>query len=121
MSIFSTLAHLLGGTTAGSTLSPIELKELLAGTAKPVLIDVRTAQEVKGGRISGAKHIDLTESGFSRKVDALPREGTYVLYCLSGGRSGRALSAMKGMGFQDVRHLGGGIGSWKAAGYPLAK
>ena len=123
MSLLSTLTSLLTGAPDTSTLAPIQLKELMAapGSERPVLVDVRTPGEWKGGHIQGAKHIDVSDSSFSTKVGALPRDGKYVLYCLSGGRSGRALSIMKGMGFQDVRHLGGGIGTWKAAGYPVAK
>lgn len=123
MSILSTLTSLLTGAPDTSTLAPIEVKELMAapGDRRPVLLDVRTPAEWKGGHIQGARHIDVSDPSFQQKVGGLPREGRYVLYCLSGGRSGRALSIMKGMGFQDVRHLGGGIGTWKAAGYPVAK
>jgi len=123
MSIFSTLTSLLTGAPDTTTLAPVDVKELMAapGDQRPVLLDVRTPGEWKGGHIQGAKHFDVSDSSFSQKVGGLPRDGKYVLYCLSGGRSGRALSIMKGMGFQDVRHLGGGIGNWKAAGYPVAK
>lgn len=123
MSIFSTLTSLLTGAPDTSTLAPVDVKALMAASPdeRPVLLDVRTPGEWKGGRIQGAKHIDVSDSTFSQKVGALPRDGKYILYCLSGGRSGRALSIMKGMGFQDVRHLGGGMGTWKAAGYPVAK
>lgn len=122
MSFFSKLLSLLTPDTT-STVAPIEAKRLLAlpASEKPVLIDVRTPGEWKQGRISGAKHIDVSASEFDRKVQALPREAGYLLYCRSGGRSGSAVSRMKSMGFANVKHISGGIGSWQAAGYAVSK
>ena len=123
MSIFSSLLSMVSGGTSGATVTPSEVREQMALPAveRPTLIDVRTPGEWKQGRISGAKHIDVSASDFDKKVSELPREGRYLLYCQSGGRSGMALSRMKSKGFTDVNHLGGGISTWRAAGYPVAK
>lgn len=122
MSFLSTILSLLTPDTS-SLVPPVEAKRLLAlpPSEKPILIDVRTPGEWKQGRISGAKHIDVSSGEFDRKVQAMPRDGRYLLYCRSGGRSGAALSRMKSMGFTDVKHLSGGIGSWQGAGYSVAK
>jgi len=122
MSFLSKLVSLL--TPDATTLvPPIEAKRLLALPAaeKPVLIDVRTPGEWKDGRLLGAKHIDVSADDFDRKIESLPKEQSYLLYCRSGGRSGAALSRMKSRGFTEVKHISGGIGSWRAAGYPIAK
>jgi rhodanese-related sulfurtransferase len=123
MSIFSSLLSMVSGGTSGTTVTPAEVRDLMALPApeRPTLIDVRTPGEWKQGRISGANHIDVSASDFDKKVEALPREGRYLLYCQSGGRSGMALSRMKSKGFTDVNHLGGGMSTWRSAGYPVAK
>ena len=122
MSFLSKILSMLSPDTS-ALIPPIEAKRLMALAApeKPQLIDVRTPGEWKQGRISGAKHIDVSSSDFERKIQALPKEASYLLYCRSGGRSGVALSKMKSMGFADVKHISGGIGSWQSAGYAVSK
>jgi rhodanese-related sulfurtransferase len=123
MSILSSFLSIVSGGSQGSTVAPTKVRDLmqLPVPERPTLIDVRTTGEWKQGRIAGARHMDVSASDFDGKVGNLPREGRYLLYCQSGGRSGMALSRMKSMGFTDVNHLGGGISTWKAAGYPVAK
>ncbi len=122
MSFLSKILSMLSPDTS-ALVAPIEAKRLLAlaGSEKPQLIDVRTPGEWKQGRISGAKHLDVSSHEFDRKIQALPKEASYLLYCKSGGRSAMALSKMKSMGFANVKHLSGGIGSWQRAGYAVSK
>jgi len=123
MSILSSLLSIISGGSQGPAVAPAQLRDLmqLPSPERPTLIDVRTTGEWKQGRIGGARHIDVSASDFDGKIGALPRDGRYLLYCQSGGRSGMALSRMKSMGFTDVNHLGGGMSTWRAAGYPVAK
>lgn len=122
MSFLNSLFALLRGSS-GSTLSPDQVKEMMEApaSARPVLIDVRTPREWKDGHIRNARHADISDDDFAGKVGSFSRDGKYVLYCLSGGRSGYALSVMRSMGFHDVSHLRGGIGAWKSAGLPVVK
>jgi len=122
MSFLSNILSMLSPDT-DSVVPPIEAKRLLGLPAaeKPVLIDVRTPGEWKEGRLSGAKHIDVSGIKFDAEIDKLPKEASYLLYCRSGGRSGMALSKMKAKGFTNIKHVSGGIGSWQAAGYPVVK
>lgn len=122
MSILSKILSLLSPDTT-SMVPPIEAKRLLGLPAgeKPMLIDVRTPGEWKLGRLTGAKHLDISGGTFEADIAKLPKEAPYLLYCQSGGRSGMALSRMKAKGFTDLKHVAGGIGSWKAAGYPVVK
>lgn len=121
----SFLAKLLALFTpdTSSRLAPIEVKQLLAlpPAERPLLVDVRTASEWKQGHIAGSKNIDITGGEFDRKIQGIAKDASILLYCRSGGRSGSALSRMKSQGYQNVKHLAGGIGSWQAAGYPLKK
>lgn len=75
-----------------------------------VVIDVRTANEVAQGYISGTTHfIDIRRSDFAEQINALDTSKTYLMYCRSGGRSGRASEFMIQNGFNSVYNLKGGI------------
>jgi len=86
----------------------------LAGCSKPApvdataatIIDVRTPSEYAAGHLDGALNIDFYDATFSTQIGALPKDGTYLLYCRSGSRAGQAQSQMKQMGFTHVTNLG---------------
>ena len=71
-----------------------------------ILIDVRQPDEYAQGHIPGARSVPLQKSrDFSLEVTD-PDTPIYV-YCLSGGRSARAVRALRGVGFTAVTDLGG--------------
>ena len=76
------------------------------------IIDVRTYAECNQGVIPGSKHIDIMDHQFLNKVNELPKDGTYLIYCRSGNRSAMACSVMLRNGFQNVYNLGNGIMGW---------
>lgn len=84
-----------------------------------ILIDVRTPAEFNSGHISGAVNIDYKSADFEKKIEQLDKSKTYLLYCRSGNRSGRALQVMKSAGFKKVVHLAGGIKAWNAKNLSL--
>jgi len=100
------------------TVKSDKLAEELASEA-PVLIDVRTAAEWdKDGYIEGAINIPLND--FFASLDKLPaKDAKIVVYCGSGHRGAIVLMAMKLMGYENVRNLGGGLGAWKTAKMPV--
>ncbi|MFT5347647.1 MAG: phage shock protein E, partial [Bacteroidia bacterium] len=60
-----------------------------------VLIDVRTSTEVASGYIPEAEYfIDINGANFEQKIAELDTTKTYIMYCRSGARSGRAASYM---------------------------
>jgi rhodanese-related sulfurtransferase len=78
-----------------------------------VLIDVRTPGEIAQGYIKGAqKFIDINGASFESEIQALDKSKTYVMYCRSGGRSGRAADYMVNNGFTNVYNLLGGISNY---------
>lgn len=78
-----------------------------------VLVDVRTPEEVAEGYISGASHfINFYDDDFQTKIKSLDSTKTYVIYCRSGGRSGKAAQFMIDNGFTKVFNLSGGISSY---------
>ena len=101
-------------------LTPDEF-ELKLSEPGIVLLDVRSAFEFGGDKIKGAKNISFTQADFKSQVDKMDKNGTYLVYCLSGSRSAGAVNSMKAMGFNNVYHLKGGIENWKSAGKPVVR
>jgi rhodanese-related sulfurtransferase len=66
-------------------------------------IDIRTPEEIANGKIPSALEIDYQSDDFKEKVSQLDKSNKYVLYCRSGGRSGRAWTLMNDMGFKDLK------------------
>jgi rhodanese-related sulfurtransferase len=75
-----------------------------------VLIDVRISIEVASGYIPESEYfIDINGANFEQKIAELDTTKTYVIYCRSGARSGRAASYMSQNSFTEVYNLEGGI------------
>jgi rhodanese-related sulfurtransferase len=91
------------------------LGELLDGGAVE-LIDVRREYEWDGGRIAGARHIELNR--LSGAAKSIARDRPVVFYCRTGNRSAMAAEAFRLAGY-DARNLAGGIEAWNAAGRAL--
>jgi rhodanese-related sulfurtransferase len=112
------------GPAAGENLSPGEAAALLRETGSGgdfLLLDVRTPQEYRDGHIAGAVLIDYTAPSFREELAGLERGKTYLVYCRTGNRSGKAASLMKELQFRNVRHLAGGITKWKEEGFPTVR
>ncbi|MDO1449262.1 rhodanese-like domain-containing protein [Rhodocytophaga aerolata] len=98
-------------TTSYTNVSAAEFKQLQEDK-NALVLDVRTAGEVAGGKINGARNIDLMSSSFEKQLQGLDKSKTYLLYCRSGSRSAQAASTMTSMGFEKVYNLKGGISAW---------
>ena len=70
--------------------------------AGATVIDVRTPSEYAGGNIDGALNIDVSAADFVERINALPKDETYVVYCRSGNRSAAAIAIMEEQGFTDL-------------------
>ena len=89
---------------------------------RAALIDVRELAELRAsGKARGALHIPLSLIPLKANPatpDCAPGLGLQTpvyVYCASGGRSGMAAQALRGMGFAQVTNLGG-FGNWVSAG-----
>ncbi|MEA5573526.1 rhodanese-like domain-containing protein [Calothrix sp. UHCC 0171] len=80
------------------------------------LIDVREPGEYAGEHIPGARLVSLSQ--FDPRKIPQDEDTQLVLYCRSGNRSTIAAQKLFEHGFTKVNHLEGGMGAWKAAGYP---
>lgn len=71
-----------------------------------VLLDVRNADEFRRGHIPGA--INMPVDSIESIVKKVKKKDTPIYsYCLSGARSGRAVSALKALGYTNVINIGG--------------
>jgi rhodanese-related sulfurtransferase len=107
------------GIPAAAQLSPGDVRDAISASKDLQLIDVRTPEENKAGRIAGSKLIPLGE--LSSRLGEIDKSKPVILYCRSGNRSGQGLKILFASGYKDAKHLQGGIGAWSAAGLPVAK
>ena len=83
-----------------------------------IIIDVRTPAEFSKGHLRNALNINWFDENFESQVEILSRERPVFIYCLSGGRSAKALDKISGMGFKNSYELDGGILEWRKNNYP---
>ena len=102
-----------------SVILPADLNVALVDKP-PFILDVREASEVEtDGFIEGAVNIPIRD--VLKNLDKLPaQDQPIVIYCASGHRGGFAMAALQMLGYSDVRNLGGGLGAWKKAEFPVA-
>jgi rhodanese-related sulfurtransferase len=98
----------------GAELEPAQAAELIETGAE--LIDVRRPYEYEGGRLAGARNVEMNE--LSAATDSISRERPVLFYCRTGDRSGMAAQAFREAGY-DAYNLAGGIVAWAGAGRSL--
>ena len=86
-----------------------ELQDLQREGADLVLLDVRESHEVERATLGGT-HIPLAQVG--SRLDEIPRDRKVVVHCKLGGRSAKAVTALRQLGYEDVWNLQGGIQAW---------
>ena len=96
----------------GGDVEVTQAKDLIEAKKITTIIDVRTPGEVKQGKIEGSVNININDADFKEKIEALPKDQSYLVYCKSGGRSARAAKIMTEMGFVAVYNMKGGDGAW---------
>jgi len=71
-----------------------------------LLLDVRQPDEYRQGHIPGARNVPMQKLR-DFMLEVTDRQTPLYVYCLSGGRAGLAVKALKGVGFTLVYNLGG--------------
>jgi len=99
-----------------STISVVTLRDMLdareRGEDDFELIDVREPHEYEIVSIPGSVLIPKGKFLDGSALADLPSDKRVVLYCKVGGRSAEALAVVKGAGFSDAVHVGGGVVAW---------
>lgn len=89
-----------------------------ADEAGPLLVDIRTPEEVAAGAIPRATHIPMHL--LPLRMQELPRDREVVLYCRSGARSYHACQYLAQQGLDNLTNLRGGIIAWARHGFEIA-
>lgn len=105
-----TTAQEKGADVINKVVPAAEFKKLISDDVQ--LIDVRTADEYSKGKIGNAKNIDFYGANFKNEMAKLDKNKRTLVYCHSGGRSGKTASMLKSMGFKEVYDLKGGYSGW---------
>lgn len=123
--IFSVLLLLISWGTQAQTgpkhLYAQQAAQWLESDKNVVVLDVRTPDEFRSGHLKNAVNVDYTAPDFEQQLAKLDRLKPYLLHCAGGGRSTKALPVLQKLGFEDVRHLDGGIQAWQNAKLPVVK
>jgi molybdopterin/thiamine biosynthesis adenylyltransferase/rhodanese-related sulfurtransferase len=101
---------------AGATISVTQLEQWLKerdnGERDFVLVDVREPNEYEINKIPGSVLIPKGEFLNGNALGQLGQDRQVVLHCKTGVRSAEALAVLKGAGFGDAVHVGGGVSAW---------
>ena len=88
---------------------------------KPLVLDVRSADEFAEGHIAGAINISHDEINANLSKIMAYKDQTVVVHCRSGRRAISAENDLRAAGFSDLRHLDGDMNAWQAADLPIVK
>jgi molybdopterin/thiamine biosynthesis adenylyltransferase/rhodanese-related sulfurtransferase len=88
------------------------LKERDNGERDFVLVDVREPNEHEINRIPGSVLIPKGDFLNGSALEQLPSDKQVVMHCKSGVRSAETLAIVKGAGYADAVHVGGGVVAW---------
>lgn len=78
------------------------------------IIDVRTPAEFQAGALENAVNINYYDKNYQDQINQLDKTRPVMLYCKSGGRSGKTLAMLKDMGFKEAYDMIGGYTAWSA-------
>jgi rhodanese-related sulfurtransferase len=92
------------------SITPAELRELLAAGDRPELLDVREPWEFELARIEGSRLIPMGE--LSERVAELDPAAETVVICHHGSRSASVAYALTRAGFARVFNLEGGLDAY---------
>lgn len=92
----------------------------LIESAQPFVLDVREPAELTSV-IPGSVHVPLRQ--LAKQLDKLPanRAAPILTYCKVGYRGGLAMSALRMLGYTNVRTVKGGFDAWEKAGLAVAR
>ncbi len=88
------------------------LKERENGDRDFVLVDVREPNEAEINHIPGSVLIPKGDFLNGSALGQLPSDKQIVMHCKSGVRSAETLAIVKGAGYSDAVHVGGGVVAW---------
>jgi rhodanese-related sulfurtransferase len=94
---------------------------LLINQQNALVLDAREAAEYEKGHMLNARNIALGELQARAAEIEKHKAKPVIVVCDNDNRSGRAATALRKQGFEQVFTLSGGIGAWRQAGLPVEK
>jgi hydroxyacylglutathione hydrolase len=94
------------------------LAEQLESAKPPLVLDVRTPDEVELGHIDGSLAVPLNR--LEERLAEVPRDRPVVVTCASGYRSSIAVSILEAHGLEGLSDLVGGMDAWEASHLEVA-
>ena len=99
------------------------LKKMLDNELDMVLIDIRTADEIRNmdGAIDAPQNINIPRGWLEFRVQrvALNKNTPIVVYCGGGLRSPFAAETLQKMGYSNVKNYSAGFFGWRQSGLPV--
>ena len=84
-----------------------------------LLVDVREKDEVANVAYDVPNILYIPLSEFEDRYNEIPKEGSVVLVCQSGGRSLRAAGYLVNHGYENVVNMQHGMNRWLERGFPV--
>ncbi len=103
---------------AGATLGHLAATRMI-NDQDAVILDVRSGNEFAAGHLPQAKNIPVDD--VAKRAGEIAAGRPVILYCQSGSRAGKAATALRGAGRDQVFVLDGGLQAWQQAGLPVVK
>jgi rhodanese-related sulfurtransferase len=95
-------------------ISVDQLKQLLASTNPPLLLDVREPWEYETAHIEGSKLMPMGEIP-GRAHQELDEDQPIAVLCHHGARSLSVANWLRQQGFEQAQSVAGGIDHWSMA------
>jgi len=112
---------------AAKSVAVQEVKGIVDGKDKAVLLDIRDMKEFVVDHIPGAENLSRAVGLSPRVLEhhlhkiAPDKSARIIVYCEFETRSPLAVKAMNEIGYSNAAYMKGGLKAWKDSGYPLAK
>lgn len=94
----------------GKNVHWIEIRDLKSVIEEhsPVIVDLRTPLEFKGGHLSGAINVPIENLFHNRALLDGYRKRSLLLYCRTVNKTGTAIALLRERGFKSIYALEGG-------------
>ena len=102
-------------TSYVTQISAEDLHDMVTGSEKFVLLDVRASNEFEDSHIESAINIPVAD--LRERHTELNQSDTIILICSSGNRSSLGVSILKQHDFNNLFNVAGGMTGYSAAGY----
>ncbi len=104
-------------STFYTSYSPAQTMELIKHQKDLLIIDVRSPEELREGKIENSTLIPLMDIMTGNYT--IPQDRPLLLFCATGGRSYAAMQILADRGYKEIYNLQGGVAAWKQANLPL--